>query len=118
MKTVQQIKEEVNSLIENHKEKERKAATSKKKVPSIKSKLDFLKMCRLYLETNPSPEFLKSEVKRMEDIVSSKESQFKEWTVPHELKSQSINKQKAAFFREVGVSDIKKRIKTVKYLLS
>lgn len=71
-----------------------------------------------YLETNPSEQYLKSEKDKIQRIISSKTSRFDYWS--ENVCSQEIlmTKRRALFDKEVGINDLKKRLKTMNYILS
>jgi hypothetical protein len=54
----------------------------------------------------------------MQKIISAKESQFIYWNENVCLQDVEINKRRSLFNKEVGITDLKKRIKTLNYILS
>lgn len=85
---------------------------------SLSKKNEILKHFIAYLESNPSEEYLKEEKAKMQKIINNKESQFEYWSEHVCLKDVSPTKIRSTFNKEVGITDLKKRIKTLNYILS
>ena len=114
MKHIEELKKEVSENIKLMKQRKE----SNRSYSSISKKNEILKHFVTYLESNPSEEYLKSEKIKMQKIVNAKESQFEYWSnyvCPQDI---IITKRRSLFNKEVGVTDLKKRIKTLNYILS
>jgi hypothetical protein len=114
MKQVEELKREVYENIRLM--KQRKDAN--RSYTSISKKNDVLKYFIAYLESNPSEEYLKAEKIKMQKIISTKESHFDYWSKNVCPQDVSITKRRSTFNKEVGITDLKKRIKTLNYILS
>ena len=71
-----------------------------------------------YLETKTKEISLVKEREKLQKIVKSKKSQYAYWNehvCPANIESK---KRRALFNKETGVSELKKRIKTLNYILS
>jgi hypothetical protein len=73
-----------------------------------------LKNLLLYLEYSPSEAFLLSEKERITNLIKSKESQFSQWSYPPTV---GAKKMRAFFEKEVGISLLKRQLKTIKNIL-
>ena len=75
-------------------------------------------MGRNLLESNPSQEYLDSELKRLNRFIDEKSDQYLYWKKNVAPKNLSEAKLKSLFNREVGISEAKKHVKSIKYILS
>jgi len=114
MKQIEELKKEVSENIKLM--KQRKDAN--RSYSSISKKNDVLKYFIAYLESNPSEEYLKAEKNKMQTIVNTKESQFDYWSKNVCSQEVGITKRRSLFNKEVGITDLKKRIRTLNYILS
>ena len=125
MKTVDQIKKEITEVIKEMKsvsenfdfnEKQRGRETKK-----LSRKLEILKECKMYLETNPRQEFVNEEKERLTRIIALYESseRFDSWkrSILVTLKTTPKN-IRAYYLKEMGVPDLKQSLKTIEYILS
>lgn len=114
MKQIEELKREVYDNVQLM--KQRKDAN--RSYASISKKNDILKYFIAYLESNPSEEYLKAEKIKMQKIINTKESQFDYWNKNVCSQDVSVTKRRSTFNKEVGITDLKKRIKTLNYILS
>lgn len=114
MKKIEDLKIEV---LKNIKLMEQRKETNLS-YASITKKNDILKYFVAYLESNPSEEYLKATKIEMQKIINAKESQFDYWNEYVCSKDISVTKRRSTFNKEVGITDLKKRIKTLNYILS
>jgi uncharacterized protein YlxP (DUF503 family) len=114
MKNTDDLKKEVAENIKLMKQK--KDAGLKYK--SISKKNEELTSVIRYLESNPKEEYLKAEKEKIQKIIDSKKSQFNYWA--ENVCSQDVfqTKRRALFNKEVGITDLSKRLKTLNYILS
>jgi hypothetical protein len=85
---------------------------------SISKKNDQIKFFIDYLNTNPSEAYLCSEKQKIQAIISNKEAKFEHWSknvCPQEVPTA---KRRAVFNKEVGIVDLRKRLKTLNFILS
>ncbi len=114
MKQIEELKKEVSENIKLM--KQRKDAN--RSYTSISKKNDVLKYFIAYLESNPSEEYLKAEKIKMQKIINNKESHFDYWSKNVCPQDVIITKRRSLFNKEAGITDLKKRIKTLNYILS
>jgi hypothetical protein len=114
MKQIEELKKEVSENIKLMKQRKE----MNRSYSSISKKNEILKFYIAYLESNPSEEYLKSERIKMQKIICTKESQFNYWNENVYLQDVAITKRRSLFNKEVGITDLKKRIKTLNYILS
>ena len=115
MKTVQQL----IGMIETEKmnlEKSRKInhITAIKK--AIKN-IDYYKSILLYLERNPTEEYLLKEKDRLQKIIASKTNMFHYWRkhIGFELEEK---KQVSTFNKENNITYMRKQIKNINFILN
>lgn len=124
MKTIEFFKEEIPNLIgemngiqitlDNEKRStERAKLRRQKKV--IQKRIDFLKFCRLYIETNPNPDFVKGEAERLANRINM----YMETYVP--LKSErhtkaECSKHKRDFEKEMGIPKLRTQLLTLHFI--
>lgn len=111
MRTIIDVESEINSEI-----KSITKDSQKSEVSAVKKKVAFLRMCKMYLETNPREEFViaqRDDVKKKIDLIPDR---YKQWT-----EGKSLSKYKDPFksyCTEMGMSDLKSKLKTLNYLLA
>jgi hypothetical protein len=71
MKTLQEVNEEIQKLLDTNPKDVKRTQLSK-----IKNRLEFLKVIKNYLLENPTEQFVAKEVKRIEDKINAIMSQF------------------------------------------
>jgi hypothetical protein len=108
--------EEINQDIRNVELEMMDGTTPKRRYKTLETKLKLLRQIKMYLETNPSEEFIELEINRINTYISSKQSQFEYWKKNVCPQHVDTNKRKALFEREVGIPHLKKQLKTLKYL--
>ena len=114
MKNIEDLKK---LIAENIKEmKERRLIN--RSYSSISKKNEVLRFYISYLETNPNEDYLKSEKAKILNIINQKEANFNYWSEEVCSKDIPVAKRRALFNKEVGITDLKKRIKTLNYILS
>lgn len=113
MKSIVEINEEIKQV---QKEISSARAMNSKHI-ALSNRNKFLIEIKMYLETSPSEAYLKQEKKYMLNIISSKESQYTKWSSDVCLSNVDVNKRRAMFNREVGITGLNKRIKTLNYIL-
>lgn len=75
MKTLKEIKQEEESLL-----KEIKHTSTDNEVKRIRRRLEFLKTCRLYIETKPSEQYLESQLQQLHNKVGVINQRFGAWS--------------------------------------
>jgi len=108
MKTLKEIKELEDDLRRELREAERSARAG------LNRELAHLKMLRLYLETEPDPEFLKRQLNQLETQYKVLEERFSDWRVG---KVGGIAELQARYRSETGMAALRTQIKTLTYLL-
>ena len=113
MKTIENIKSDMNSNIKHSQE----AGISTRTYNSLVNKNKYLYSILLYLETNPKKSFIQSEVSRLEKLIGSKESQYSKWSKDVCPPEVEVKKRKPMFNRELGIDVLKKQLKTNLFIL-
>jgi hypothetical protein len=114
MKQIEKLKKEVSENIKLMKQRKEMNCSYR----SISKKNELLKYFISYLESNPSEDYLRAEKNKIQKIINAKDGQFEYWS--ENVCSQDINeiKRRTLFNKEVGITDLRKRIKTLNYILS
>lgn len=113
MLTLKEIKSELNILMltnpSDHKETE---------LNKIKKRIQFLKLCEKYLESNPSPEFVSQEHKRILKIINTVADRFSTWAQnnPQAAAGKDYRAQKSFYEKENGVPKLRKQLKTLAFI--
>lgn len=110
MRSYEDAVSELNSLIKNFS----RADITKIEKRRLKIRHAKLKPILLILQTNPREEFLKDQLEEQVRKLKILEDRYSEW-----LKSNASKHDNpaAAYRSEVGIGDIKKRIKVLKSIL-
>jgi hypothetical protein len=114
MKTAKELQKEVAENIKLMKQKKEAGL----RYNSISKKNEELNSIIRYLESNPKEEFLNAEKDKIQKIIDSKKSQFPYWAENVCSQDVSQTKRRALFNKEVGITDLSKRLKTLNYILS
>ena len=113
MKTKAQLVGLINVEITKLKEK---GIDSKKKA-RITEKIQLLKKYSLYLDTEPSEEYLQKEKDRITKIIKAKESQYDDWCEGVQAQKLEVKERKSAFKKLHNLSKLKQNVKTIRFLL-
>ncbi len=109
MKTAREVEKEIDDLIVSGKssdEKERKKITERVK---------WLMPILMYLEANPSEQFVDIELRKAENKMKAINSRF---VPPDNVTGKVVGELRATFNKEYGVLAIKKHIKNLKFILN
>src|SRR5689334_12313787 len=110
MKTIKDIDSEL-SVIQNIIIEKRKDDKDDKCTAWV-GKANFLKQVRLYLETNPTAEYLQREIARLETLISNLESKFDGWKISNPPDGVPVEKLKSFYNNEMGINHMKSQLKT------
>lgn len=113
MKTVHQIRNEIDNLLDSY------DYSVKKNHSQLKENFLALKQCLYYLETKPDPLFVVKEYNRIKNEINILTSRYQLWlknVVKAELKGVS-NKEKY-YEKLVGIPQLRKQLEMLEYLLS
>lgn len=83
-----------------------------------RERVDELKNLKLYIESNPSEGFIKSEIDRIEKSIEriNDFENFKIWRLSQDHSDQK--KLKTQYNKELGLPTLKAQLKTLNYLLN
>ena len=107
MKTKQQVKEEIDWLME-----EGSKSLSDKEKNSIRKRLQFLRPVAMYMETDPTEE---SVSRQLNECLKKMDAIQKEFD--HMYPSYCDNRTKSEFMKGKGLPELKKQVKVLQYLL-
>lgn len=106
MKEVKSIQTEIDSLLEELKHAE-------KDKPLFK-RLQFLKVCKMYLETNPSEDFIKKEKSRL----SKRIQLLRDGYSGYKAKDPDPKKWKSEYNKATGLNQLNVQLRTINFLLN
>lgn len=121
MITISDIQKEVSGLIDEL-NSQPKTTDLKVKRQQLKFKkatekrIKYLNTIKLYLETNPNSEFVKSEVYRLKTALSVYETRFSQSIIPSE-RTQSVKLRRKQYEKENGVPKLKTQLKNLQFIL-
>ncbi len=120
MKTVQEVKKEIEEIANTLQTEQRRRSEDrifkKREVTNMKKRLALLKIVSLYLETNPTIEFLKREVDRIENCISLRMVSF----VLDDAESKPktfISKMRKAHEKMYDIPKLREQVKTMRFIL-
>lgn len=124
MKTLEFVKSEINRLVSSHgnglslneippePEKEKKRLERKRN--KDRKELEFLNGVKIYLESNPSKEFVSEEEARVKARIESVKRQWLEINKDGKLSTDAMND----FYEERNTKKLKKQFRMLNYILS
>ena len=83
---------------------------------ATEKRIKYLNTIKLYLETNPSSEFLKSEVYRLKTALAVYETRFSQSIIPSEI-TQSVKLRRKLYEKENSVPKLKTQLKNLQFIL-
>lgn len=114
MKTIDDIKQELREIPYTKVEGDEIEIKKFKKVfNKNNTRAIFLKQCIMYLEKDPSQDFITAEIARLRNKLSLINLGYAGWLMPDNCKTP-----KTQYESEAGVPLIKQQIKTLSFLLS
>jgi len=109
MKTINQIKKEEEDL-------RREIRTADHRgLKRIQRRLELLKICRIYLETKPNEQSLKSQLSRLNETIKINEERFAAWSAEKTGGGTELKRQYDAITEK---SKLRSQIRTLEYLLT
>lgn len=126
MKTLQNVQKEKSELLKelqqydsilNQPSDDAIYNNAKKETKRINKRLEFIKTIEMYLQTNPTEEFVQKEFDRLTNrlrAIREKEPKYPE----NEAYVPYWKQQVAAYNKTMGVSDVQMKLSTLKYLLN
>lgn len=115
MKTTKELKSEMKEVLEamefQKKKDDKKSANAIKR---LKAKLDYLKMCLLYIESNPSVEFIIKEKERLTNRINAFMELYK---VPEDWGKTMKSNHRKAYEKDMGIPKLRKQLSTIHFIL-
>jgi hypothetical protein len=112
MKTIADIQREIADIKHEIENTEMKKAAENK----LRKRIAYLRTCVLYLETNPSPSFLKEEITKLETKITLRMANFSITDAEAKPKTY-LGKIKKAYEKQFDVPKLREQIKTMRFLL-
>lgn len=116
MKTIKKLQSEIDDKLSDinnyNKSNDPKI---KKKLKPAKLRLAYLKMCMMYVESQPTVEFIMKERDRLSDRVTAFLNVYEE---PKNVTGTLGAKHRKDYEREMGIPKIRKQLTALKYLLN
>ena len=121
MLTIIDIQKEIGDLIEalNSQVKTNDAKIKRQQLREKKAtekRIKYLNTIKLYLETSPNSEFIKSEVYRLKTALAVYETRFSQSIIPSET-TQSVKLRRKQYEKENGVPKLKTQLKNLQFIL-
>ena len=104
-----EIKEATADLTKEYKKSSSKEATANR----LKKKIQFLNLCKKYIESSPSSEFIDKEILRLENRINLLSADFVE---PENVDKKTLAKLKSAYGSEMGIPKLRVQLRTLRYL--
>lgn len=113
MRTIKQVNEEIKEIENRLNTEELKKSVSTK----LRKRITHLRKCKMYIETNPSTQYMNDEIKKIETKISLRLACFILEGVDAMPKSL-VNKLKREFEKEYDIPKLREQVKTIRYILS
>lgn len=115
MKTAKELKSEMKEVLEamefQKKKDDKKSANA---IRRLKGKLEYLKLCLLYIESKPSEEFVKKEKERLTNRINAFMELYK---VPESWGKTLKARHKREYEKDMGVFKLRKQLSTIHFIL-
>lgn len=111
MKTLKDIKAEEKELIKEL--TELKDIIDKRRLKAVKSRLSLIRLLKNYLESNPRPEYIERAIKDLTVRIDILEGRYDLWRKNRDI---SARNPRAVYYTEVGMANLKKQLKAMKWL--
>ena len=113
MLTLKLVEKQIEDLIRNHKhypdgDKDRRKA---------EREVSLLRTVKLYLENNPSQEWLEKEVFRIETLLEKIAAGFKTWAKNNPREANETPNPLSVYNRLMGTATLKRHLKGARYIL-
>jgi len=123
MKTIKEVEKEIaqiNLELTNDSKKyfSDKGKFTPNKIGKLMKRIEFLNGLALYLKSNPSEDYLKSELDRINKSIKNANSGYSYWEKYNAPKDVDPKKYKTLYASTVGLGKLKKQLKTIDYLLA
>lgn len=115
MKTLTDINQRISELATDFSQTGKYyAKNNPKQSKVIATELAFLRSCKIYLESEPTEEFVASEIERVKAIIISKNEQFEQWKANN---SQNPKDNPTAVFRRMmNLDNLENQLFTLTFL--
>lgn len=116
MKTVIEINKEIESVISYC--DVNKKTLSVAKLNKERKRLEFLRFVKKYIETNPSKEFVESEIKRHKEYLKQRgnAAHFNSWKTSNAETGSDAKKMRSKYLKEMNVAHIKKQVQILEFI--
>lgn len=91
-----------------------KNIVDKRRLKAVKSRLSLVRLLKNYLESNPRPEYIEQAIKDLSTKIDILEDRYSPWRRNRNI---SARNPKAVYYAEVGMANLKKQLRTMKYLI-
>lgn len=127
MKTIEFFKTEIPNLVSqmerlqigiNKSKTDKETSLLRKQKKTMKKRLEFLTFCRNYIETNPSPDFVKKESERLTNRINMFMKNYEPPKNAETMFLKDVKAHKKAFEKEMGIPKIKTQLTTLNFLLN
>lgn len=127
MKTINEVKNEISQILLDINDLNKEFRAMQKQGGGVKrisgkikkqnQRIKELKQLILYLESNPSPEFLQCQKDDLNKKIKAVEERFQEWMKWNSSKVKGPNPRKY-YEKHFEIPEMKNKVKTIDYLLT
>lgn len=112
MKTPEMIQERITKL-----QNDGLSAVDPKERKKLANELAFLNDCKRYLEHNPSEDFLKETLAKLEKQMKGLNEKFHHWIIATP-NARNLKNPKTAYASEVGLKSMRAQAETLRFILT
>lgn len=112
MKTLEYVQQELQDAI-----KLGETGLSKKEAKVCEKRIKHLYSCRLYLETNPTQEFVQKQFEDVKRKIKIINSGFHKWLQNNQKEADGVANPKSKYNTLMGLKNLKAQLNTLDYLL-
>lgn len=112
MRSIKSVEKEIREIERENFSKQKKSYKSKQL-----KRLSFLRTCNMYLESNPSVDFINQEIKRISSRIELLEKGFDVWKELPRKKVVSDRGLITFYRKEMGIPNLKIQLSTLKFIL-
>jgi hypothetical protein len=120
MKSILELRKEIasNKLTMAEIKEQRETKQSKRHYNKLSARNKYFAEIILYLELDPSEDYLQSECERVSTLIKVKEDQYRVWVKNNCPQGMAVGSMKSLFKKQMGLHDLYRQLDNIRFILS